>query len=31
MALTVSQMFIGAVSLGIGMYPGTEVNAAFHH
>jgi hypothetical protein len=31
MALTVSQMFIGAVSLGIGMFRGTEVNAAFHH
>ncbi len=30
MALTVSQMFIGAVSLGIGMFRGTEVNAAFH-
>ncbi|MBX3210471.1 MAG: hypothetical protein KF850_00400 [Labilithrix sp.] len=31
MALTVSQMFIGAVSIGIGMFRGTEVNAAFHH
>ena len=31
MALTVSQMFIGAVSLGIGVFRGTEVNAAFHH
>jgi hypothetical protein len=31
MALTVSQMFIGAVSLGIAMFRGTEVNAAFHH
>ncbi len=31
MALTVSQMFIGAVSLGIGIFRGTEVNAAFHH
>jgi hypothetical protein len=31
MGLTVSQMFIGAVSLGIGMFRGTEVNAAFHH
>ncbi len=31
MALTVSQMFIGAVSLGIAMFRGTEVNAGFHH
>lgn len=31
MALTVSQMFIGAVSLGIAMFRGTEVNAALHH
>ena len=31
MALTVSQMFIGAVSLGIAMFRGTEVNAAFHY
>ena len=30
-ALTTAQMFIGAVSLGIGMFRGTEVNAAFHH
>lgn len=30
MALTVSQMFIGAVSLGIGMFRGTEVQTAFH-
>jgi len=30
MALTVSQLFIGAVSLGIGLFRGTEVNAAFH-
>lgn len=29
-ALTVSQMFLGAVSLGIGMFRGTDVNAAFH-
>jgi len=31
MALTVSQMFLGAVSLGIAMFRGTEVNAAFHY
>jgi hypothetical protein len=31
MALTVSQMFIGAVSIGIAFFRGTEVNAAFHH
>lgn len=31
MSLTVSQMFIGAVSLGIAMFRGTEVNAAFHY
>ena len=31
MSLTVSQLFIGAVSLGIGMFRGSEVNAAFHH
>ena len=30
MALTVSQMFIGAVSIGIGMFRGTEVHTAFH-
>jgi len=30
MALTVSQMFIGAVSIGIAFFRGTEVNAAFH-
>lgn len=31
MALTVSQMFLGAVSLGIAMFRGTEANAAFHY
>lgn len=31
MALTVSQMFLGAISLGIGMFRGTEVYSAFHH
>lgn len=31
MALTVSQMFIGAVSIGIAFFRGTEANAAFHH
>ena len=30
-ALTMSQMFLGAVSLGIGMFRGTEVYTAFHH
>lgn len=31
MALTVSQLFLGAISLGIGMFRGTEVYTAFHH
>lgn len=31
MALTVSQMFLGAISLGIGMFRGTEVYTEFHH
>jgi hypothetical protein len=30
-ALTASQMFLGAVSIGIGMFRGTEVYTAFHH
>lgn len=31
MALTASQLFLGAISLGIGMFRGTEVYTAFHH
>lgn len=30
-ALTASQMFLGAVSIGIAMYRGTEVQTAFHY
>jgi hypothetical protein len=30
-ALTASQMFLGAVSLGIGMFRGSDVYTAFHH
>ncbi len=31
MSLTVSQMFLGAISIGIGLMRGTDAYAAFHH